>query len=796
MDTSDRHDSTLPARSPSPGFAAPARVAPSFGSASRELAMAGAPTMQVNPTSILRGLIRNWWKILGLWLIASAPLVYLIYSQVKPTYVAYTMIRVDPTQPELFNTSNSSASTIERNIETEIVSLTSDLVLETALTDTTVSGLAFVKESKSPRTDVKERLTVVNPRNTLFIRVSLEMNEARAAAAIVNAVVSAYMQAQETQSTGVDKALQGRLENYLASLDKERQKLIDELAKVINDDTVSVQDLKAKAGEAAAKGGGGVEEAAKALSLNDISIEQYRKYKDKLLETRVELFEAQALLEQRTADFQAGGVTEVAEAIPMLSESEMAERIKAEFLADPAVADLRDQILSVQDRLSHVEKNARKGNDPSKRAHEAQLKKLQDQHDELWHARYAQIRDAILASADGRSPMPKGVEGPSRSIQELRAEVESLETKQKSLVDVLAQAEGETKKSNSATFKAQHLQAQIDSYTANEQIVRRRLDDLKFRNDRGMVRVTWPSQAQVPSAPSSSKRLKLMAAAPAGLLVLVLGIFSLLEVRAERVGDPDSLSTRVQSEVYALPPIPMARAQRRLGAPGDDDQIDRFIQRLDHLRFAVCGDHPEVGLGRCVLISSAVGGEGKTTLAAQLAARCGHSGHSTLLIDADLRRGALGTLLEVPDGQGLSDLMTNEDLNVEDLAIPVQGGTFHLLSAGTPTSDTSRVFQGRAFGMLIARLRQLYDLIIIDTPPILPVPDALIMGRWSDGVVLASRYDVSRAPQVERARRQLDLAGIPVLGTVINGLRTSDTYYGRYSYSRPGGAAADPASAG
>jgi capsular exopolysaccharide synthesis family protein len=240
----------------------------------------------------------------------------------------------------------------------------------------------------------------------------------------------------------------------------------------------------------------------------------------------------------------------------------------------------------------------------------------------------------------------------------------------------------------------------------------------------------------------------------------------------------------------------MARAQRRLGAPGDDDQIDRFIQRLDHLRFAVCGDHPEVGLGRCVLISSAVGGEGKTTLAAQLAARCGHSGHATLLIDADLRRGALSTLLDVAEGPGLSDLMTNEELNVEDVAIPVQGGTFHLLCSGTPTSDTSRVFQGRAFGMLIARLRQLYDLIIIDTPPILPVPDALIMGRWTDGVVLASRYDVSRAPQVERARRQLDLAGIPVLGTVINGMRTSDSYYGRYSYSRPGGAAADPASAG
>jgi polysaccharide biosynthesis transport protein len=85
---------------------------------------------------------------------------------------------------------------------------------------------------------------------------------------------------------------------------------------------------------------------------------------------------------------------------------------------------------------------------------------------------------------------------------------------------------------------------------------------------------------------------------------------------------------------------------------------------------------------------------------------------------------------------------------------------------------------------LINQLRQLYDLIIIDSPPVLPVPDALIMGRWADGAVLAARYDISRFPQVERARRQLDNAGIPILGTVINGMRHTDSYYGRYKNSR------------
>ena len=156
---------------------------------------------------------------------------------------------------------------------------------------------------------------------------------------------------------------------------------------------------------------------------------------------------------------------------------------------------------------------------------------------------------------------------------------------------------------------------------------------------------------------------------------------------------------------------------------------------------------------------------------------------STLLIDADLRRAALCPLLDVPEGPGLSDVL-KEEATPDDVVIPVQGGTFYLLRAGNPIQDTNRLFQSRNLGLLIAQFRQFYDLVIIDSPPVLPVPDALILGRWVDGAVLAARYDISRFPQVERARRQLDNAGIPIMGTVINGMRNADSYYGRYSYSR------------
>ena len=108
-----------------------------------------------------------------------------------------------------------------------------------------------------------------------------------------------------------------------------------------------------------------------------------------------------------------------------------------------------------------------------------------------------------------------------------------------------------------------------------------------------------------------------------------------------------------------------------------------------------------MGKGRCVLITSAIGGEGKTTLAAQLAARCGMAGISTLLIDSDFRRASLCPLLAVPEGPGLSEVLKDE-ANVEDVTIPIQDGTFYLLRAGMLVKDTSRLLQGPKFGQLMA----------------------------------------------------------------------------------------------
>ena len=121
---------------------------------------------------------------------------------------------------------------------------------------------------------------------------------------------------------------------------------------------------------------------------------------------------------------------------------------------------------------------------------------------------------------------------------------------------------------------------------------------------------------------------------------------------------------------------------------------------------------------------------------------------------------------------------------IEGALVPIsQVGGCCLLPTGTPQGNPSRVIQGSRFGALLDQLRQAFDILIIDTPPVLPVPDALILGRQADGAVLAARYDQSRFPLIERANHLLVGAGIPVLGVVINGVQPSAHHYRAHAYA-------------
>ena len=777
MDTIDRPDSNVPARYSAESPRVPAPMA----AASYDLAVA-APAgggMTVSPQLLVRGLIRHWWRIALGWLVLSAPLAYAIYQMVEPTYDASSWLEVKSNNESVYRPELHGAPDPELNpfLRTQVQLIRSDRTLDAAVANSTISNLPMLKATKDPKAALRGVLRVgIVGGDTNLIEVGLTSKDPYEAAAIVNAVVESFVEQHTSYYQRSNRSLKKELES-------ERDKLRTE-----------VEDMKIKLTDLIKRGNVPVFERVKispdsredekpsSTSFAQVSQGDYQKVLDKLIENDLELINAEAGLMTARAQLNAAQQLAGEEGAERsrLQAMQLEERVQEEFTRDPEARGLIDEINRAKEAKDHAASMARQAaSDPAVGHAVRRLKRLNEQWVDLWNLKHDEIQKRVLAGGDDQRPQAW-----ETRIKQGEAMIEQLRARRQKLKEMLALIKVDDTNRNSDTLEAALLGQDLQQRRGLLEVIESKLKQLTWEISKDSARISVRDKASVPQTPSNNKRMKYMAAAPAGVLFLMLGLFLLLEIKAERVGDPESLSTRMQSEVYALPPLPTARSIRKRSDPDSDDQIEQFIQRLDHLRFAVCGNPTELEKGRCVLITSAIGGEGKTTLAAQLAARCGNAGMSTLLIDADLRRTGLCSLLDIPEGPGLSDALLNDEPAPTELVVPVQGGTFHLLPAGTPIPDTSRILQNRKLGLLIAQFRQLYDLVIIDSPPVLPVPDALVLGRWVDGAVLAVRYDISRFPQVERARRQLDGAGISVLGTVINGMKNSDSYYGRYSYSR------------
>jgi succinoglycan biosynthesis transport protein ExoP len=252
----------------------------------------------------------------------------------------------------------------------------------------------------------------------------------------------------------------------------------------------------------------------------------------------------------------------------------------------------------------------------------------------------------------------------------------------------------------------------------------------------------------------------------AGAAALIGTVFLVREIRARRVYDPLALSKRLQSQVYTLPMMPRAEAIRQSGEGGARRCIQRFIHKVDHLRYAYCRNDADPGRSPCLLVTSAVEAEGKTTLAAQLAVRSGNAGTTTLLIEADVWKPDLAPLLDLPEGPGLTELL-NDEATLDEVAMPYEGGPIYLIRAGTQLPDMVQLLQGKRLESLIESLRWLYDLIIFDSPPVLARPDALILCRQVDTVILTARRGYSRYPLVARAKLMLAATGVASIGVVL-----------------------------
>lgn len=188
---------------------------------------------------------------------------------------------------------------------------------------------------------------------------------------------------------------------------------------------------------------------------------------------------------------------------------------------------------------------------------------------------------------------------------------------------------------------------------------------------------------------------------------------------------------------------------------------------------------------KTMLVTSSTPGEGKSTTTANLAVVFADSGLKTLLIDADMRKPTVALTFKLPNDRGLSHLLSSRNNKAADFIQFSGVDRLDILTSGPLPRKPADMLGSRRMSRLLEDLKNTYDLIIFDTPPLTSVTDAQVLASQTDGVVLVAREDVTKKQALVKSKDLLQLANANILGVVYNATDQAgrEGYYGYGGYN-------------
>ncbi|MCQ5412805.1 polysaccharide biosynthesis tyrosine autokinase [Klebsiella pneumoniae] len=186
-----------------------------------------------------------------------------------------------------------------------------------------------------------------------------------------------------------------------------------------------------------------------------------------------------------------------------------------------------------------------------------------------------------------------------------------------------------------------------------------------------------------------------------------------------------------------------------------------------------------------LMISGASPNAGKTFVSSNLAAIISQTGKKVLFLDADLRKGYTHKLFNVSNENGLSDYLAGK-VDIKNCVKQIKTAGFDFISRGMVPPNPAELLMHSRFQNLLSWASDNYDLVIVDTPPILAVTDAAIIGNYAGTTLLVARFEQNTVKEIEVSAKRFEQSGVMIKGCILNGVvKKASSYYG-YGYSHYG----------
>jgi succinoglycan biosynthesis transport protein ExoP len=696
--------------------------------------------------NLLVSVLRRWHVVLFTFFIICLIGLPAVWIFIKPAYVVAGAIRIAPIMSDILTASRDRGdiSDYQSFMNTQVEMITSSQVIERVADNIKDKNLSFFKdETGDIVSNVKQKIkgTKINPepawvlkqaiikgdikvsapRGTELIEVSMKRNESKESSLIVDAFINAYMTVGVSTSTQEDDRNLGILEEQKNVKDKEiedlRQKIYL-LAKEYGTDKLdSRQDLKMK-------------------RLDSLSSEltQIEKAKNSL--------EAQIILLERNTD----------DSIP----PDELLKMRMEYInRDVSVAKFEKEIADLEQALVIASKTITPANPDYKLQNdllELYKKSLEDMKKQA-----GEEFDKILEEEKEKTNLTK--------LEQVRMQMEQLGLYEKQLKDMIAKEDEGAIEIGRLGLDIQKLQDDLKMKKDRLNMILERIQDLDLQRKRPARISVWRNADIVNII---DKRLKLTIGIIFGGLGCGIWLAFIRDKADKRLRIPEDAAKRIGLRI-----IGTTTSMYAVKASLLPEQIIDDYQTI-RANLGLINGH---GIPHRLVVTSPSMQEGKTTFSVNLATSLADAGKKVLLIDGDLRKPDVGKLLNLPRGtKGIQDVLSGIQFELAVYAVTSSG--LDVLAADFyDHSDGYELLALPQTEERINRISEKYDHVIIDTPPILFFPDAMIWAKMADAVVMTSFAGQTTLPELKEANDRLLQANVRILGCIVSSVDAGYRYY-------------------
>ncbi|EML2223733.1 MULTISPECIES: polysaccharide biosynthesis tyrosine autokinase [Klebsiella] len=420
---------------------------------------------------------------------------------------------------------------------------------------------------------------------------------------------------------------------------------------------------------------------------------------------------------------------------------------------------------------------------------------------------YRKQKDSVDLSMEAKSVLDQivNVDNQLNTLTFKEAEISQLYTKEhptyKALMEkrkTLQQEKGKLSKRVSAMPSTQQevlrLSRDVESGRAVYMQLLNRQQELSIAKSSAIGNVRIIDQAITEPSPVKPKKILVIVIGIILGLFISVGLVLIRVVLRRGIESPEQLE-ELGVNVYASVPVSEWLTKQNSGKIkrnknqsstllAVENPADLAVEAIRSLRTSLHFAMMEAK-NNVLMISGASPNAGKTFISTNLAAIIALTGKKVLFVDADLRKGYVHKMLGKQHAKGLSEILSGQE-SIEKVIERVPGGEFDYIGRGQIPPNPAELLMHTRFSDMIEWASSNYDLVIVDTPPILAVTDAAIIGRYAGTTLLVARFEANTTKEISVSVKRFEQSGVNIKGCILNGvLKKASSYYG-YGYNHYG----------